>query len=189
MPVVAWGIKGLHLFLGTLVLGVTLVSARSLTISRNPWSLGMFAYCVVLTVGIAASWGWLPQRLAQLPMLLGTVLFLIFLIKYRPVRMDYSLYLRAIEGMLQPPANPHPTPSASHLDRGDMLAFARFLGSRWLVNNFRWEAEGMALRLPPVKTSFLVNMASVFMLPMTQGFSRLLLKRDGTVAVRCGRPG
>jgi RNA polymerase sigma-70 factor, ECF subfamily len=185
--IAAWGIKGLHLFLGTLMLGVTLVSARSLTISRNPWSLGMFAYCVVITVGIAAlGLGLLPQRLAQLPMLLGTVLFMIFL-KYRPVRMDYSLYLRAIEGMLQPPVNPHPTSSASHLDRGDMLAFARFLGSRWLVNNFRWEAEGMALRLPPVKTSFLVNMASVFMLPMTQGFSRLLLKRDGTVTARCGR--
>ena len=183
----AWGIKGLHLFLGTLVLGVTMISARSLTISRNPWHLGMFAYCVVVTFGIAAlGLGLIPQRLAQLPMLLGTVLIMIFL-KYRPVRMDYSLYLRAIEGMLQPPANRHPTPPASQLDRGEMLAFARFLGSRWLVNNFRWEAQGMALRLPPVKTSFLVNMASVFVLPVTPGFSRLLLKRDGTVAVRCGR--
>ena len=57
------------------------------------------------------------------------------------------------------------------------------------MNDSRWEAGSLALRLPPVKPSFLVNMASVFMLPVTRGFSRILLKGDGTVAARCSQPG
>ncbi|MCX6925133.1 MAG: RNA polymerase sigma factor [Verrucomicrobia bacterium] len=183
----AWGSKGLHLFLTTLVVVVTLVSARSLTIARNPFQIGSLAFVLILATGAASSWlGWLPQRLPLLPMLLGNILFF-FLVKHRPMRMDYSLYLRVSNGLIKPTANPHSTVPAGLLDRSEMLAFARFLGSRWLVNNFRWESEGMALRLPPVKTSFLVNMASVFMLPMTQGFSRILLKGDGSVTARCGR--
>jgi RNA polymerase sigma-70 factor (ECF subfamily) len=183
--VAAWGINGLHLFLATLLVILTLISARSLTIARNPFHIGMFAYSVVITTGIAALvLGWVPQRMAQLPMLLGTILFM-FLLKYRPVRLDYSLYLRAAEGLLRLPANSAPPPPAGHLDRSELLAFARFLGFRWLVNNFRWEAGALVLRLPPVKTSFVVNMASVFMLPVTRSFSHVLLKGDGTVAARC----
>ena len=183
--VAAWGINGLQLCLGTLLVVLTLVSARSLTIARNPFQVGMFAYAMIIAAGFAALWlGCLSQRFAQVPMMLATVVFLC-LLKYRPVRMDYSLYLRAAQGLLRPPAIPDPTPPTGPLDRVELLAFARFLGFRWLVNNFRWEPDGLALRLPPVKTSFLVNMASVFMLPVTRGFSRILLKGDGTVAARC----
>jgi RNA polymerase sigma-70 factor (ECF subfamily) len=183
--VAAWGIRGLHLFLVTLLVALTLISARSLTIARNPFHIGMFAYGLILTAGTGAIvLGWVPQRMAQLPMLLGTVLFIFFL-KYRPVRMDYSLYLRAAQGLLRSPANPEPEPPADNLDRSELLAFARFLGFRWLVNNFRWEAGGLALRLPPVRTSFMVNMASVLMPPVSRGFSRILLKGDGMVAARC----
>jgi hypothetical protein len=183
--VAAWGMNGLHLFLATVCVLLTLISARSLTIARNPFHIGMFAYTVIITAGMAAIWlGWVPQRLAQLPMLLGTVLFM-FMLKYRPVRMDYSLYLRASQGLLRPPANPNPAPPTGCLDRRQLLAFARFLGFRWLVNNFRWEPGGLALRLPPVKTSFVVNMTSVFMLPVTRSFSHILLKWDGTITARC----
>jgi RNA polymerase sigma-70 factor (ECF subfamily) len=182
----AWGIRGLHLFLATLLVVLMLVSARSLTIARNPLQIGMFACSLIITAGIAAVWlGWLPQRLSILPMLLATVLFL-FLSKYRSVRMDYSLYLRASQGLLRPPANPDPASSAGHLDRGELLAFARFLGFRSLVNNFRWEAGGLALRLPPVKAAFIADLASIFMLPLTRSFSHILLQWDGTVAARCG---
>ena len=182
----AWGIKGLHLLLVTLLVVLALISARSLTIVRNPFNLGMFGYCMIAASGVAAlGLGWLPKGLAQLPMLLATILFM-FMLKYRPVRMDYSLYLRASEGLLRPSANPEPMSPAGNLDRRELLAFARFLGFRWLVNNFRWEAGHLALRLPPVKTSFAVNIASVFTLPVTRSFSRILLKGDGTVAARCG---
>ena len=183
--VLAWGIKGLYLFLATLMVVLLLVSARSLTIARNPFLIGTFAYSVIIAAGMAALWlGWLPPRLAGLPMLLATVLFM-FMLKHRPVRMDYSLYLRASQGLLKPPTNPDAAPPVGRLDRRELLAFARFLGFRCLVNNFRWEAAGLALRLPPVKTSFMVGMASVFMPPVARSFSRILLKGDGTVAARC----
>src|ERR1035437_1303848 len=100
--------------------------------------------------------------------------------------MDYSLYLRAAQELLRLPANPDPVPPAGHLDRGELLAFARFLGFRSLVNNFRWEAGGLALRLPPVKAAFIADLASLFMLPLTRSFSHILLQWDGTVAARCG---
>jgi RNA polymerase sigma-70 factor, ECF subfamily len=181
----AWGIKGWYLFLCALMVLLTLVSARSLTIARNRSQIGSFAYGAIITAGIVAlSLGWLPQHLAQLPWLVATVLF-IFMLKYRPVRMDYSLYLRASQGLLRPATCADSAAPASSLGRGELLAFARFLGSRWLVNNFRWDAEGLWLRLPQVKNSFLVNMSSLFMPPVTRSFSRVLLRPEGTVHAHC----
>jgi RNA polymerase sigma-70 factor, ECF subfamily len=180
-------VQAWHACLGILLVLLTLITARTLIIARNPFQIGMFFYCVIITVGLpAVLLGWLPLHLGQLPLVLASVFFL-FLIKYRPTRMDYNLYLRASQGLLRPPASADSMPAAETFGRGDLLAFARFLGARWLVNNFRWEAEGLALRMPPVKTSFLVNMGSVFMLPVTKSFSRIVLRSDGTVSARCGR--
>src|ERR1035441_8013066 len=79
----AWGMNGLLLFLATLLVVLTLVSARSLTIARNPYQIGMFAYSLIITAGMAVSWlGWLPQRPSLLPTPLSSVLCL-FLSQYR----------------------------------------------------------------------------------------------------------
>jgi len=119
-------------------------------------------------------------------MLLATVLFM-FLLKYRPMRMDYSLYLRASQGLLRPARQSGTMPRRAVSAGGSCWPSLVSWDSGGWSTTFRWEAEGLALRLPPVKTSFLVNMTSVFMLPVTRSFSRILLKRDGTLAVRCGR--
>ena len=47
------------------------------------------------------------------------------------------------------------------LPRPSLLAFARFLGERWLVNYFRWK-RGPILRLPPVNPSFGSNFSAMF---------------------------
>jgi hypothetical protein len=185
--VAAWGINRQQLALACFMLAITMISARSLTIARNPFQIGAFAYCVVITVGILAlGLGWIPQRLAQLPLLAATVLFFL-IFKKRPARMDYSLFLRATHDLLKCSDEADDSPPPSRFDRRVLLAFARFLGSRFLVNNFRWETNGLALRLPPVGNRFLTNTASVFLPPISQSCSRISLGWDGTVVAHCGK--
>ena len=181
-----WGINGQQMALAGLVLALTLISARSLTICRNQYQVGMFAYCVIIAVGLSAlALGWIPQSLVTLPRLAATVLFFL-IFKKRPTRMDYSLFLRAAHGLLNFSGDADEPPPTNSFDRRDLLAFARFLGSRWLVANFRWETSGLALRLPPVGSRFLTNMAAVFAPPISRHCSRLSLGWDGTVNAHCG---
>ncbi len=184
----AWG-KNVHELLGVCFLLVLLViSGRSLVILRHPFQIGGFAYGTILTVGtLALALGWLPRGFAQLPMLLGT-LFYILLLKHSPDRrMDYSLFLRGAEGLLRFSGNLDETSLSKRFDRRSLLAFARFLGSRYLVNNFRFEKQGLALRLPPVKAGFLASMALIFMPPISRGCSHIVLGYAGTVSARCGK--
>ncbi len=183
----AWGISGQQLALVCFLLIITLISARSLTICRNQFQVGMFAYCVIILVGISArALGWIPQSLAQLPLLAATlVFFLIF--KQRPTRMDYSLILRAAQKMLKFSVKADDAAQGNRFDRRQLLAFARFLGSRFLVCNFRWGKNGLVLRLPPVRNRFLTTMASGFMPPISQKCSQILLGWNGTVIALCGK--
>ena len=182
---VAWGMKGTQFFIACITLIVTLIAARLLTIQRNAFQLGQLGFCAILTVGAAASaMGWLPQRMSQLPMLVAFVLLLLT-IKRRPARMDYSLFLRATQGMLKAPAEADAAP-LTRLDRRGLLGFARFLGSRFLAVNFSWKTRGLVLRLPPVRPSFLTDLAGLFTSPISRDCSHILLEWDGTVAAHCG---
>jgi hypothetical protein len=78
--------------------------------------------------------------------------------------------------------------SINHFDRRTLLDFARFLGSRWLAVNFCWEKSGLMLRLPPVGPQFLNSMASIFMPPISQNCSYIILNWDGTINAHCGEP-
>jgi RNA polymerase sigma factor (sigma-70 family) len=183
----AWGISGQQLFTVGLLVVLTLIEARLLTIARNPFQVSMFFYGLILTVGISAlALGWIPRSLFQLPMLVATVLLLLF-IKRRPARMDYSLFLRAAHGLLKSSDEADDSPLAKCFDRRALTAFARFLGSRFLVNNFRWDTNGVVLRLPPVGNRFLTNMASVLMPPISRNCSHISLGCDGTVIAHCGK--
>lgn len=180
------GMRAMYVWLVSFLVVVTLVAARTLTINRSPFSVGSFAYCCVITVGvIALALGWLPPALSALPMIVATILFTFMLGHRRPTRMDYNLFLRAGQGLLNMPATVDDTSPAKPLDRSSLLSFARFLGSRWLAVGYRWETRGLALRLPPVKTRFLANLVGAFV-PMNRGCSRILLRPDGTLVTHCG---
>ncbi|MHC1764755.1 MAG: sigma-70 family RNA polymerase sigma factor [Verrucomicrobiia bacterium] len=182
----AWGERVHQKLTLLLLVGLTLLSARSLAIARNPFQVSAFFYCVILTVGTAAVFsGWIPGSLGSLPLILATVLFA-GAVKHRPARMDYSLFLRAAHGMVAPPANAAGCgPLGSPLDAGSLMQFARFLGSRYLVTNYRWQQGGLLLRLPPVRTQFLSAIASLFGPFVSRRHSRLLLGNDGTVTAHC----
>ena len=181
----AWGEKGPQLFLVCFLLLVTLISARTAFFFRNPQAVHPIIYCVILTVGtIAFVAGRLPPSLASLPLLLATIWSLFTL--RRPMRMDYSLFLRAAHGALKTSGASDDARQTNLFDRQTLLNFARFLGSRFLVCNFRWKTGGLALRLTPVGSRFLTNMASIFMPPISRRHSHILLGWDGTVSAHCG---
>jgi RNA polymerase sigma-70 factor (ECF subfamily) len=174
-------------FLAGFCLITALISGRLLTICRNPYQVGMFVYCMIIAVGLSAqALGWIPTSLGSLPLLAATIVFFLFY-KQRPMRMDYSLFLRAAQGLLKPCRRADTLPPANPFDRRTLLAFARFLGSHFLVSNFRWGADGLLLRLPPVTNRFLTNMANVFSPPITGNCSCILLRWDGAVIAHGGR--
>ena len=180
-----WGKSGSQIFTIGLLLALISISARHLTICRNPFQVGMFAYGVIVTLGIiGAAVGWLPPSLAALPLVLATLL-LSFLYRKKPGRMDYSLFLRAAHGMLEfREQTPVPDPSL-RMERKSLLAFARYLGSRYLVSDYHWESRGLALRLAPVRVRFLSRMASVFALPFSHTPSYIVLHGNGVSTAHC----
>ena len=184
----AFGIKGYQLFIvGCYLVGLPLILGRSLTICRNQFQIGLFAFCLIGGVGSSAqALGWIPFSLVLLPLFIAA-LFALWIFKFRPARMDYSLFLRAAHGLLKFPDDADSEPQPKRFDRRSLLAFARFLGSRFLVYNFRWETNGLVLRLPPVENWFWTGVASVVMPPISQNCSHVSLGYDGTVMAHCGK--
>jgi hypothetical protein len=101
--------------------------------------------------------------------------------------MDYSLFLRAAHGLLKISGATEDSSPANHFDRRALTAFARFLSAHFLAGDFRWEANGLMLRLPPVTSRFLTGMASAFMPAISRNCSHILLRWDGTVVADCGK--
>lgn len=179
------GVVGYKLFMGAFMASLLAISGRSLTLCRNAYQVGMFFYVAIGGIGIIfVLAGVIPQAFAQMPLVAATIV-LLFVFNKRPQRMDYSLLLRASQGLLTE-AEPVRAAAGERLDRAALLAFARFLGTRYLVANYRWEPDGLRLRLPAVQNRFLTNMGATFMPPISQGCSHLLLEWDGMAVVQCG---
>ncbi len=101
----AWGFQTMLWGLVSFLAILTFISARSLTINRNPFQVGMVIYSGVIIAGmLALALGWLPPMLSSLPMILATVVFIFVLGHRRPTRMDYSLFLRACRTRVVAPA-------------------------------------------------------------------------------------
>jgi len=82
------------------------------------------------------------------------VLLATFVHTERPARMDYNLFLRAVEGMLDlSGAKSTSVEAVPHFNQPELMRFGRFLGTRWLVDNYRWTAQGLLLRLPAFRFS------------------------------------
>jgi hypothetical protein len=100
----------------------------------------------------------------------------------QPKRMDYSLFLRGTEGLLK--SEEADTLVTPVFTQEELLAFARFLGTRWLVQSYRGQENGLKLQLTPVNASL---MRMLYNLPgWTQG-STLWLPASGAVTAQLGR--
>lgn len=176
------GLRTFYLALAVFLLVLTVISARLLAINRNRYFVSLVVSPVVLLAGLLAiGLNWLPQSLITV-FILAQSLLTMRGFGERPIRMDYNLFLRAAEGMLAAiPEHSSPTVRTTRRSKTELLAFARFLGSRWLVNNYRWIHRGLALRLPPVKSS------AWGILEYFGGWSRgsrITLGDDGTVSAQ-----
>lgn len=125
-------------------------SLRLVAINRNPFFLASIGSPLIIGVAcMLAGLNLLPPNGVNLFIIGQALLFLPFY-RHRPIRMDYNLFLRAAEGLLPVP---DVEPAGIARSKADLIAFARFLGTRWLANNYRWSNEGLTLRLPPANFS------------------------------------
>ncbi len=129
---------------------------------------------------LAVGQGWMPIMWIGYFVLIQAVGQMFFYAE-RPLRTDYNLFLRAAENILPPQQNISPAqPEGFQASRPDLFRFARFLGKRWLVSDFRRTNDSLILQLTPIKTTFYAltwNLAHLF---FRRKSSSLALRPDGT---------
>jgi RNA polymerase sigma-70 factor (ECF subfamily) len=122
---------------------------RALRVNRSPFIFGQLLFLVMLlVVSILIGFFHAPFWIffaAMLP--LNIILY--FTNKSRPARHDYNLFLREANGLLGT-ANEEVTPNRSFTTT-ELRAFARFLGERFLIKDYKLRDEGILFYLPPVK--------------------------------------
>jgi RNA polymerase sigma-70 factor (ECF subfamily) len=97
-------------------------------------------------------------------------------------RMDYSLFIRAAHELL-PESNPTPSATNTVPTRpGETIRFARFLGKRLLIEDWRRSADGLELRLARVFVNIVVPAVPFYWGPT----SRLILHDDGAITAQLG---
>ncbi|MCW5559910.1 MAG: RNA polymerase sigma factor, partial [Verrucomicrobiae bacterium] len=144
-----FGFSGYNALATVFLLFLVFQCVRALAILRNRYQVGQFVAFLLLFAGFPArAMDLLPASLAMLPTLLAMTVQ-IWIIRDRPSRMDYSLFLRAAHGSLD--GMPPGEGVAPRFRAGlrEWFDFARFLGDQCLVVNFRCERDGLRLRLAP----------------------------------------
>jgi RNA polymerase sigma factor (sigma-70 family) len=150
---------------------------RQFVINHSRYFVSVVLSSVFLMTGcLLIGLDWAPSSMFSL-FLFAQTLPIVLAYRHRPARMDYSLFLRAAEGLLDCSTSPaSPNAGERRFTKRDLMAFGRFLGSRWMADNYRWTNDGLALRLPPFKLTFwnLMSLVSSW-----SKRSRLLLAWDG----------
>jgi RNA polymerase sigma factor (sigma-70 family) len=149
-------VRCFYVFLAVFFLVTFLILTRRLAIIRNRFFLMEVVSAAVMAVGcLAIGLRIIPQSLIFLFISVQALLASYGFGK-RPNRMDYNLFLRAAErlfGKVEGGLGLQPSGSGPTFSKCELLTFARFLGSRWLAIDFRWNKGRLVLRLPPVKAS------------------------------------
>ncbi|EEF62506.1 sigma-70 family RNA polymerase sigma factor [Pedosphaera parvula] len=158
------------------------IMARRLKIIRNRYFIGIVATNLLFAVFcLMIGLGWIPILWTAYFVAVQMIL-MSFTFSGRPMRADYNLFLRSVEGMLKNVEPVMAEPAKRHVfNNSELFDFARFLGNRWLVNDFRLMNNGLVLRMSPVNMS-LWHFSLAFFAFGSQG-SKLILQRDGTVSV------
>jgi hypothetical protein len=170
----------MSLVAGMLLL-LSLRMARRLMVIWNRYFASMVATNLmagsfILAVGL----GWMPIWWVGFFVIVQAVIQMAFFAE-RPLRTDYNLFLRAAERIIpggQPASVSQPEPCQA--TEADRFRFARFLGKRWLVSNFRRTNNGLILQLTPVKATFQSLSWNLAYLGFHRKSSSLVLRADGT---------
>jgi RNA polymerase sigma factor (sigma-70 family) len=178
-----FGIKTFYLGIAALLVPVIFFAARRLVITSNRFHIATLVSCLIMLAGLLAiGLGFLPVSAFSVCMMLYMVAFAIGY-GARPLRMDYSLFLRASQKLLEvTPAESGLAEAAHALNKPQLRAFARFLGNRWLVVGHHWQGRRLVLRAPPIKATFLNSVYAAF----GSRASSLRLDVNGSVEARLG---
>ncbi len=180
-----FGTKEFFLILGLFMLACLGFAARQLQINCNRFQVcSLFANLVMCAVCLFIAAGWVPVFTVVYASLLTSSLTM-FIKNSRLLRMDNNLFLRATQGMLPPATTTATKESSTRFDRSSLRAFARFLGERQLVNNFRWGINGLTLYMHGVKSPLMAIWNRIF--PSVRNNSSVTLGWDGLVVAHCGR--
>ncbi len=179
-------LRSFYVLLGVLLTAFLPLGIRQLAINRNPYFVSQILGSVPLAgVCMLVGFSILPVSFVMAVIPIQTIIGLWF-IGQRPVRMDYNLFLRASEGLLRSPALSKL--KKTHLHKGSFLAFARFLGTRWLVNSHRWTSTGLRLRLPLAGSTAWWDWTDWMFNYSWKNRSQIELHEDGSVsAIICSR--
>ena len=168
-------VRNWQVYLAVLLLPVVIGGIRQLNINRSRYFIvvSISSSLVIGSFALMAT-GYLPH-IAFHPTIVFQLICTALVFGERPVRMDYNLFIRATEGLLENKGEPEE--ATVDLSKKELIAMARFLGTRWIVDGYRWVKDGLILRLPPVQLSFLDRVLTY----RWSNRSRLLLKWNGEV--------
>ena len=169
----------------SLVAGILLLlslrMARRLMVIWNRYFASMVATNLMAGFLIlAVALGWMPIIWVGFFVLIQAVMQMAFYAE-RPLRTDYNLFLRAAERIL--PGGQAVSSVLSEqfqATEADRFRFARFLGKRWLVSNFRRANDSLILQLTSVKATFQSLTWNLAYLVFRRKSSSLVLRADGT---------
>ncbi len=183
------GINSFYLCLAAFLFSISLFSARQFTINRTRYHFTTFLSMLLMIPGwLAIGLGWLPVS-ANSTLMIFYLLPIIIGLGSRPLRMDYNLFRRAVQNMLESiPAESASIETPLPFNKSQLITFARFLGNRLLVVDYLWREQGLILRLPALKTINLWDVLGSFVFYSASGrrFSYLLLEWNGTVSAQLG---
>ena len=175
-------VKTFYLLLAGIGLVMLPFQIRRVSINRSHYSIAVIVCTSVLFSSfLLVGLGWMPMSWCMTLIIIQSFV----MVRYQtqqPMRMDYNLFLRGAEGLLK--ADDADIQERHPCTEKELLAFARFLGTRWLGSNHRWTEGGLELRLPPANASVWGMLRN---LPSWSQDSRLLLQPDGKVTSQLGQ--
>jgi RNA polymerase sigma factor (sigma-70 family) len=174
--------KTFYLILAGIGLVMLPFQIRRVAINRSRYSIAVIVCTSVMFLSILlVGLGWMPMGWCMILIILQSFV----IVRYQtqqPMRMDYNLFLRGAEGLLK--ADDADIQERHPCTEKELLAFARFLGTRWLAFNHRWTEVGLELKLTPANASLGGMLRS---LPSWSKNSSLLLQTDGKVTAQLGQ--
>lgn len=156
--------------------------------ARSRFQRGMLIWYGILAGGmVLKATGLVPASFSSW-CFISSCLWLMWILRWQPTRMDHSLFLRAMLGTLEmsSPATPATSPPP-RLEKADLKRFGKFLADRHFTNSFRWRSEGLLLRQTFVKPSWPMSVTAQFKaaLPFApRDSSNVLLHWNGTVTAQ-----
>ncbi len=155
---------------------------------RSRFQRGMVIWYGILAGGMVLKAAGVVSASAYSWFFIAGCLWLMWVIRLQPTRMDNSLFFRAMMGMLEtPPTATLADVQPTRLEKAELKRFGKFLAERNLINSLRWRPDGLLLRQTFTKLPLPPDRAAQFKaaLPWSpRDSSNVLLRWNGEVTAQ-----